>query len=214
MTGPLTKLSVAIEWLWGLFYLFFNTAHLIFAMKYLALSFTLNDILKCEDNSEKINKRMRLVFLSVECVIIIAPALQITNSYLYWVDGDYGAAGPVAFVGQLLEMVISILCLLILVNAVQRIKKLSVGDLAISNKQMKWHVLSFSMFAVANIVWLIIQTADYTQTKTRRKAGYTLSLTAELITIICVSLSELPLLHILHSIIAKGIKDQEEDEAM
>lgn len=112
-----------------------------------------------------------------------------------------------AFVGQLLEMVISILCLLILVNAVQRIKKLSVGDLAISNKQMKWHVLSFSMFAVANIVWLIIQTADYTQTKTRRKAGYTLSLTAELITIICVSLSELPLLHILHSIIAKGIKD-------
>ena len=129
-------------------------------------------------------------------------------------DGDYEAAGPVAFVGQLLEMVISILCLLILVNAVQRIKKLSVGDLAISNKQMKWHVLSFSMFAVANIVWLIIQTADYTQTKTRSKAGYTLSLTAELITIICVSLSELPLLHILHSIIAKGIKDQEEDEAM
>ena len=77
---------------------------------------------------------------------------------------------------------------------------------------MTWHLGSFSMFAFANILWLILQITDFDQLNLRKIAGFKVNLIAETLTIICVFLAELPLLHILNSIISKGILDQREDE--
>jgi hypothetical protein len=77
---------------------------------------------------------------------------------------------------------------------------------------MAWHVGSFSMFAFANILWLIIQVANFNEISPRSTTGYKMNLTAEALTIVCIVMAELPLLHIINSIIAKGIQDQMEED--
>lgn len=174
-------------------------------MKYLDLSLMLEDILLNQNKSVQLRTLMRTVFYSIEALVVLAPILQICSIYQFWVQSNFKASSPLAFTGQFLEMVISLLCLFILYNAVQRIKKCAVGELAVSKQQMTWHLGSFSMFAFANILWLILQLTDLNQINIRRISGFKVNLSAETLTIICVFMSELPLLHILNSIVAKGI---------
>lgn len=103
-------------------------------MKYLDLSLMLEDILLNKNRSKQITQWIRIIFCSIETLVVLAPVLQICSIYKFWVVNDFHASSRLAFTGQFLEMVISLLCLFILYNAVQRMKQCTVGELAVSKQ--------------------------------------------------------------------------------
>jgi hypothetical protein len=73
---------------------------------------------------------------------------------------------------------------------------------------MLWHIGSFTSFAIANIIWTTIQAINASSLKIETKIGLVLTLSSESLTVVCVVFSELPLLHIINSLVYFGYKDQ------
>jgi hypothetical protein len=69
---------------------------------------------------------------------------------------------------------------------------------------MLWHIGSFTSFAVANAIWTTIQAINASSLKIETKIGLILTLSSETLTVVCVVFSEVPLLHIINSLICQG----------
>ena len=71
-----------------------------------------------------------------------------------------------------------------------------------------WHIGSFASFAFANILWTTIQAVNVSSTDIETRIGLILTLTSESLTVVCVAFSELPLLHIINSLVSSSLEDQ------
>jgi hypothetical protein len=73
---------------------------------------------------------------------------------------------------------------------------------------MIWHIGSFTSFAVANIIWLTIQAISNSSLDLDdNRVGPILTMVSEGLTVVCVVLAELPLLHIINTLVYLGLKD-------
>ena len=73
---------------------------------------------------------------------------------------------------------------------------------------MLWHIGSFTSFAVANVIWTSIQAINASSLKIDTRIGLILTLSSESLTVVCVVFSEMPLLHIINSLIQQGYKSE------
>jgi len=81
------------------------------------------------------------------------------------------------------------------------------GELAISNKQIAWHIGSFIVFFIANMLLVGILVNRYNINQNLHKGQKTLQLTLAA-AIVGITLSEFPILHIIYSLVKKGISDK------
>ena len=63
----------------------------------------------------------------MEVFIVAASVLLVIETYEFWVIQNLITRKPIALVGQILEMLISVISLSILISGVLRIKKLALG---------------------------------------------------------------------------------------
>jgi hypothetical protein len=73
---------------------------------------------------------------------------------------------------------------------------------------MIWHIGSFTSFAVANIIWLTIQAISNSSLDLDdHRVGPILTMVSEGLTVFCVVFAEVPLLHIINTLVYLGLKD-------
>lgn len=73
---------------------------------------------------------------------------------------------------------------------------------------MIWHIGSFTSFAVANIIWLTIQAISNSSLDLDdNRVGPILTMVSEGLTVVCVVLAEVPLLHIINTLVYLGLRD-------
>ena len=80
---------LATCYLWALFYLAFNTAHLLFALKYWSLSLKIEIILQKRQEDTKLGLKLNIIFLAIMSLIITGSVLIIVDQYQFWVFEDF-----------------------------------------------------------------------------------------------------------------------------
>ena len=134
------RYNLATAYLWSLFYLAFNIAHLIFAFKYWSLSLRIEQIILRHREYNKKVLKLRITFFILITMTIAASVLLIVEEYQFYIYLDFQTATPVAITAQSLEMAISLITLFILVGGVRRIQRCAedCNEVAISKAQMMW----------------------------------------------------------------------------
>jgi hypothetical protein len=88
-------------------------------------------------------------------------------------------------------MAISLITLFILVGGVRRIQQCAedCNEVAISKTQMMWQIGSFASYAFANVIWSTLQMIAASSLLLSTRAGLILTLTSEVLTVVCVVFS-------------------------
>jgi hypothetical protein len=105
-----------------------------------------------------------------------------------------------------------------LAAAIYRLKKLKTDDLAISNTKMWLHIGAFFAFTLSSVLLLYSfhftqvnsifvkdKTKESTETYLERKRNF--KITIEYICILFIALSELPIIHIMDSLVRQNINE-------
>ena len=93
------KYGLTTSYFWALFYFFFNTGHLIFALKYWSLSIKLKQVLQAKPADVHLDLKILIFFISFEIIIIGASSMLVVESYEFWVLQNFILQKPVALVG-------------------------------------------------------------------------------------------------------------------
>ena len=150
------------------------------------------------------------IFLTIEFLIVLTAVLTVVDTYDRL---NYGSSYKFFIpYNIMIQIGLTLTCLtplILLGDAIRRLRKCMIhenGKLAISSNQIFWHLGSFILFFLSMmlLVGILVNRYDrsstYIYTKPQKAIQYTVT-----VAIVCLTLSELPILHILNSLVSKGI---------